>query len=48
LYIQIIDEKLKTERRGKTTKLTGRSPLGRRRSALDCSAILEEVKTINK
>jgi hypothetical protein len=40
LYKQILlDAKLKTRKRGKKTELTGRSPLRRGRSALDCSAI---------
>jgi len=33
------DAKLKTRKRGKKTELTGRSPLRRQRSALNCSAI---------
>jgi hypothetical protein len=35
----VIDAKLKTGKRSQKTELTGRSPLRRRRSALDCSAI---------
>jgi len=38
----LIDAKLKTGKRGQKTQLTGRSPLRRRRSALDCSAIKEK------
>jgi hypothetical protein len=34
--------KLRTRKRGQKTQLTGRSPLRRRSSALDCSAIYEE------
>jgi hypothetical protein len=40
VYRQIlINAKLRTGKRGQSTELTGRSPLRRRRSALDCSAI---------
>jgi hypothetical protein len=43
VYKQIlIDVKLKTGKRGQKAELTGRSPLRRRRSALDGSAIREE------
>jgi len=43
LYIQIlISAKIKTGKAGKTIELTGRSPLRRRRSTLDCSVIYEE------
>jgi hypothetical protein len=35
----LIDAKLDTGKTGKTTELTGRSPLRGRKSALDCSAI---------
>jgi hypothetical protein len=38
----LIDAKLKTGKRGRKTKLTGRSPLKRRRYAKDCSSIEEE------
>jgi hypothetical protein len=34
--------KLTTGKKGQKTELTGRSPLRRRRSALDCSATEEE------
>jgi hypothetical protein len=41
VYKQIlINAKLKTGKTGRKTELTGKSPLRRRRSALDCSAIL--------
>jgi len=40
VYRQIlIDAKFRTGKRGHTTELTGRSPLRRRRSAQDCSAM---------
>jgi hypothetical protein len=40
VYEQIlINGELKTGEKCQETELTGRSPLGRRRSALDCSAI---------
>jgi hypothetical protein len=44
VYRQIlINAKLKTgNKRGQKTELTGRSPLRRRRFALDCSVIEEE------
>jgi len=43
VYKQIlIDAKLQIGKRGRKTELTGRSPLRRRRAALDCGAIDEE------
>ena len=43
IYKQIlIHAKIKNGKRGKKTELTGRSPLRRRRSAMDCSATEEE------
>jgi hypothetical protein len=43
LYKQVIkNAKLKIEKRSQKAERTGRSPLRRRRSALDCSAIEEE------
>jgi hypothetical protein len=43
MYKQILkNAKLQIGKRGKTTELTGRCPLGRQRSELDCTAI-EEV-----
>ena len=40
MYEQIlINAKLKTRKRGKKTELTGKSPVRRQRTALDCSAI---------
>ena len=39
---RFIDAKLKTGKRDLKTKMNGRIPLRRRRSALDCSAIEEE------
>ena len=45
MYKQIlIDAQLKTGNRGQKTELTGRNPLIRRRSALDCRANEEEEK----
>jgi hypothetical protein len=38
----LINARLKTGKRGQKTELTGRSPLRRRRSAIDCSATEEE------
>ena len=40
----LIIAKLKTGKRGQETELTGRSPLRRRESTSDCSAIQEEKK----
>jgi len=43
VYQQIlINAKLQTGKGGQNTELTGRSPLRRRRSSLDCSAIYEK------
>lgn len=43
VYRQILtDEKLKTGKKCQKTEQTGRSPLRRRRSTLDCSAIYED------
>jgi hypothetical protein len=43
VYKQIlINAKLQIGKRGQKTKLTGRSPLRKGRSALDCIAIEEE------
>jgi len=39
----LMNAKLQIGKRGQKTELIGRSPLGRRRNALDCSAIEEEV-----
>jgi len=41
-FKRLINARLKTGKRGKKTELTGRSPLRRRRSAMDCSATEEE------
>jgi len=38
--------KIANWKRGKKTEWTGRSPLRRRRSTLDCSAVKEEVEMI--
>jgi hypothetical protein len=38
----ITNSELKTGKRGQKTQLTGRSPLIRRKSALECSAVQEE------
>jgi len=38
VYKQIINEKVQIGKRGQKIELTGRSPLRRRRSTLDCSA----------
>ena len=50
VYKQIlIDAHLKTGKKGqKRTERTGRSPLRRRRSVLDCSFIKEEVEKEEK
>jgi len=40
------DAKLQIGKRGKKVDLTGRSPLGRRRSALDCIVIEDERRSI--
>jgi hypothetical protein len=43
VYKQILRSvKLTTGKKGKKTELTGKGPLRRRRSALDCSATEEE------
>ena len=43
MYKQVlINAELITGKKRQETELTGRSPLGRRRSALDCTAIWEE------
>jgi hypothetical protein len=41
-HMTLYREKLQTGKTSKKTELTGRSPLTRRRSTLDCSAISEE------
>jgi hypothetical protein len=41
-HMTLYREKLQTGKTGQKTELTGRSPLTRHRSALDCNAILEE------
>ena len=38
----LVNAKLQTGKGGQKSELTGRSPLRKRRSALDCSAIEEE------
>jgi hypothetical protein len=38
----LINTKLQIGKRGQKTELTGRSPLRRRRAAVDCSVIEEE------
>ena len=49
VYKQIlINAKLEIGKRGKETELIGRSPLRRRRSLLDCSAIEEEEEEKKK
>jgi hypothetical protein len=40
--------KFTTGKRGKKTELTGKGPLRRRRSALDCSATEEEIQRNEK
>jgi len=42
----LIEAKLKIGKRVKETELTGRSPLKRQRSALDCSAIEEKEEEV--
>ena len=47
MYKQIlINAKLKTGKRGQKTELTGRNPLGRRRSVLDLRAIEIEEDSV--
>jgi len=46
MYKQVlINAKLQNGMRGQQTELTGRSPLRRRRSALDCR-VIEEVEEV--
>jgi hypothetical protein len=48
VYKQILKSvKFTTGKKGKKTELTGRGPLRRRRSALDCSATEEEEEYRN-
>ena len=42
----LINAKLQIGKRGQKTELTGRSPLSRRRSTLDCHASEEEELTV--
>jgi hypothetical protein len=43
-----MNAKLQIGKRGQTTELNGRSPLRRRRCALDCSSIEEKKKKKKK
>ena len=40
----LIDAKLKSDKVGQRSELNGRSPLRRRKSALDCSTIQKKMK----